>query len=91
MTQERYTIYDIETLGNLFTVVFKDFVTKKKKEFVIHESRNNFVPLMKFLRKLDDHEYILVGFNSIQFDAQVIEYMIRNYKTLRHLILNANP
>jgi hypothetical protein len=40
---------------------------------------------MKFLRKLKDYDYYLVGFNCIQFDAQVIQYMINNYDTLKRL------
>lgn len=82
-TIELYTVYDLETLVNLFTACFEDVKTGKKKHFVIHKSRNDFIPLMKFLRKLQRHNYWLVGFNCNQFDAQIIQYMINNYEIMK--------
>lgn len=81
--QEKYTIYDLETPANLFTAGFKDYTTKQRKNFVIHESRNDLVALMRFLRAIKQSEYTLVGYNCLQFDGQIIQYLINNYDTIK--------
>jgi hypothetical protein len=83
--QERYTVYDLETICNLFTGCFKDYETKQKKEFVIHNSRNDFEKLYTFLCALRSHKYYLVGFNNIDFDSQIIHFIMINYEYLKKL------
>lgn len=78
----RYTVYDIETISNLFTACFKDYATDRKKEFIIHESRNDFAELISFLVKLQKSDYYLVGFNSIEFDGQVLNFIMDNASQL---------
>lgn len=80
---ERYTVYDLETLANCFTAVFKNWETGAEKEFVIHESRNDIKSLMKFLKALHRHNYWLIGFNCNAFDAQILEYIIAKYKEMK--------
>lgn len=82
--EERYTIYDLETLANLFTGCFEDFDSDKKKDFVIADSRNDLVELVKFLRRLKRHNYSLVGFNCLQFDGQIIQYILNNYSKIKN-------
>ena len=84
MNTERYTVYDLETPANLFTAGFKDFATQQRKNFIIHESRNDFRPLMKFLRAILRHNYTLVGYNCLNFDGQILEYFIRNYNIIKN-------
>lgn len=84
MTNEKFTVYDLETPANLFTAGFKDFETKKRKNFVIHESQNDLHDLIKFLRAIIRTNYTLVGYNCIEFDGQIIQYLLNNYKTIRH-------
>lgn len=81
--KERYIIYDLETLSNLFTACFEDVATGNKKHFVIHESRNDFIPMMKFLKKVRDCGYCLVGFNCLEFDGQFIQWFFNNYDTIK--------
>jgi len=83
--QERYTVYDLETLCNLITGCFMDWETKKRKQFIIHESQNDFEELYKFLCALQEHRYYLVGYNNLDFDSQVIHFIMVNYKSLRKL------
>ena len=83
--QECYTVYDLETIKNLFTGCFKDYSTKQKKEFVIHESRNDFEELYKFLVALRTHSYYLIGYNNVEFDGQIIHFIMSNYKILSTL------
>jgi hypothetical protein len=82
MTEERYTIYDLETLANCFTAYFKDWKTGKEKYFVCSPWQNDLKPLLNFLRQIRDNGYTLVGFNCIGFDAQILEYLIFNRKKL---------
>jgi hypothetical protein len=82
---DKYTIYDIETLINLSTFCFKDFATQKKKEFVIHESRNDFLELVRFLSALVKNKYYLVGFNSIDFDGQVINFILSHWEQMKDM------
>lgn len=83
--ESRYTVYDLETLCNLITGCFKDFETGKRKAFVIHSSRNDFEELYKFLCALQKHRYYLVGFNNVEFDGQIIHFIMANYNVLRTL------
>lgn len=82
---ERYVIYDIETLSNCFTIAFKDYASGKSKFFVIHDKRNEFDMIIGWLRKFKRENYWMVGYNSIKFDGQVIEYLIQNRKMFKHL------
>lgn len=77
----KFAVYDVEILKNLFTVCFLDSETKKKKEFAIFNSTEPLKELIIFLKKLKKHDYFLVGFNNINFDAQLIEFILENYKT----------
>lgn len=81
---ERYTVYDLETLSNCFTAVFKDYTTGKEKEFVIHESRNDLIPLGKFLKQLWRNNYWLIGYNCNAFDAQILEYIFSKWDELKN-------
>lgn len=80
-----FTVYDIETLINLSTFCFKDYITGKKKEFVIHESRNDYFELIKFLTALRNNKYFLIGFNNVDFDGQIIHYMMVCYQLWKDL------
>lgn len=83
ITNERYAVYDIETIINLTTMCFKDYATKKKKQFVIHKSQNDFKALVKFLVSLSKNDYYLVGFNNLAFDGQVVQWILQNYDFLK--------
>jgi hypothetical protein len=83
--QERYTVYDLETICNLFTGCFQDFESKQKKQFIIHKSQNDFEQLYEFLFALRKYEYYLVGFNNVEFDGQIIHFIMCNYQQLRLL------
>jgi hypothetical protein len=67
-------VYDLETL-DLFSATFIDRDSDETKVFVISKSRNDKESLFKFLK---DEVAGLIGYNSLTFDAQVLEYMDRN-------------
>ena len=74
MEDKKIWFWDLETL-DIFTATFKNRETKEIKQFVISKSRDDRKEFFTFLK---DKVLGLIGFNSIYFDAQVLEFMYRN-------------
>lgn len=72
---KRYWVWDLETLSNIFTATFIDRDSDEVKTFVYNERVNQMKELMLFL---DSEVEGLIGYNSIFFDAQVIDYIYKN-------------
>lgn len=70
---KRIWIFDLETL-NYFTACFVDRDSDEIRTFVIGKDRDDRKLLFDFLNTEVDG---LIGYNSIFFDAQIIEYMYR--------------
>lgn len=62
-------IYDIETIINCFVICFKNTKTKEKKHFIIWNDIDQYDELMQFLKDCS----LLIGFNNIAFDAQIVQ------------------
>lgn len=69
-------VIDIETLINTFCLVAIDCKSSEEKLFVIHETRNDLKKLLEFLDGNIAGGEWHIGFNTISFDAQVIQYII---------------
>lgn len=74
MSIKRIWVWDLETL-NIFTATFIDRDSDEERVFVISESRDDRDAFFNFL---NNEVAGLVGYNSIHFDAQVLEYIYRN-------------
>lgn len=72
-------------MSNFFSATFMDYNSDKTNAFVIHESRNDIVPLMNFLRQLYRKRYTLVGFNCNNYDNQLIEFLAKHYGQFAYL------
>lgn len=72
-------VYDIETFCNFFSVTFKNLKTKEITVFVIHEDRNDIDELHAFI---NDAEKWLVGYNSFNFDNQLLNYIYKHHFSL---------
>lgn len=72
--EKRVWVYDLETL-DLFTATFIDRDSEETRVFVISKDKDERESLFKFLNKEVSG---LIGYNSVNFDGQVIEYMYRN-------------
>jgi len=83
--KEKYIIYDLECLSNFFSATFMDYNSDKSNAFVIHESRNDLVAMMSFLRQLYKKGYTLVGFNCNNYDNQLIEFLAKHYTQFCYL------
>jgi len=70
--------YDIETMQELFLINILDPELHEQHEFMVSRWHNNLDAMVKFI---DDHkDYYFVGYNNLRFDAQVVEWILRNYQ-----------
>jgi len=72
--KKRVWIYDLETL-NLFTATFMDRDSDEVRVFVLSNKRNDIKALFEFLQ---NEVQGLIGYNCINFDAQMLEFLYRN-------------
>jgi hypothetical protein len=70
-------IYDIETMQELFLFNVYDPQEDVSKEFLVSKWHNNLDALVKYVDEHPDHYW--VGYNNLRFDAQVVEWIMRNY------------
>lgn len=66
--------FDWEVYPNLATLVAREVGTKNYVKFIIHESQNDSEALIEWLATRP----ILIGFNSLDFDAQITEHVYRH-------------
>lgn len=78
----RIVTYDIETLANLYLYYDYENKTGDENVFIIHESRNDLVAFYNYIQAKGIGQ---VGLNNLSFDAQVDQWIIDNYHTLKHL------
>lgn len=69
-------VYDIETIKGYFLFVSYDLGKNKWNEFSICRSKNEIFNLLNYLESNKTRKF--VGFNNLNFDGQVIEYIWRN-------------
>ena len=67
----------METLNSGFLFLMKDVNSKKVESFTINETKNELINLANRLMK-GDIDY-LIGYNNVNFDAQVVEFILKNY------------
>lgn len=82
MSKNHY-VFDIETISNCFIACFEHYTGEEKKIFVVHKLRNDLPELLQFLQQLKQNKEWLIGFNSLAFDSQIIESMMRNKTILQ--------
>ena len=70
-------IYDIETMQELFLVCLYNPETQQWHEFQVSKNTNQIDSFVRFIEAHPDHYF--VGYNNLRFDAQVVEWIIRNH------------
>lgn len=75
-------VIDWETLINCSVLCAEHYKTDEKKNFVIHESRNDYPELIDFLETCKKEGSWHIGFNSISFDSQLTEYCLREKENM---------
>lgn len=68
-------VYDIECYRNLFLVVFMDTLSDEIRIFKIYRDIDERKELKKFL---ETEVKGLIGYNNLNYDSQLIEYIYRN-------------
>ncbi|UTJ05703.1 DNA polymerase domain-containing protein [Arcobacter roscoffensis] len=74
----KYYIYDLETFPNIFTCVMQNAQTKELRVFELSIRQNDLAKLLKTLQWLSKTDKILVGYNNLNFDYAVLQYLYKN-------------
>ena len=72
-------IYDIEVYTNFFCVTFKNPKSQEVKIFTIFEDTNDIDELYRFI---DNHTAWFIGYNSFNFDNQLLKYIHQKHSAL---------
>src|ERR1051326_7365653 len=70
-------IYDIETLRGMFLYVGYNVEESRWSQFEISRRRNDLYPLVKHL--LDGNIEYMVSYNGVNFDMQVLQFILNNH------------
>lgn len=68
--------YDIETMQELFLIDIYNPETNEHHEFIVSNWQNDLDSMIKFIEL--HNEYYFVGYNSLRFDSQVVEWIIKS-------------
>jgi len=74
---KKFYVYDLEVISNLFTATFLDRDSDEKRVFVLSQTRDDITALFTFLR---EEVAGLIGYNCLNYDSQILEYIFRNPK-----------
>jgi len=79
---KRHWVMDIETMSDFFCAVFEHYKEESVTEFVISFKENQIKKLVDFINKNIKSEEWHISFNGLDFDAQVIQYIIDHAQEL---------
>ncbi len=71
-------VVDVETSSNAFVLVATHYRTDETKVFVVHSLRNDFIEMMDFLENCAENGTYIIGFNSLNFDGQILHRLMVN-------------
>ena len=78
-----FLTYDIETFLSIFCVVFK--YQDRYKVFEISERKDEYEPLIAFLKEGAFKGWFFVGFNNVRFDGQVLQWLMEAKESFKKL------
>ncbi len=82
---KKYCLYDIETIKNCFLVVLEDYDTGNQITYKISDYHNDWKKMKTHWLSLIKKNYYFVGFNNIQFDSQIIEFILKKKRTAQEI------
>jgi len=82
-----YVVYDIESTKSCFLIVLRDFQSKKQVTYKISKFRNDYDLFVSHWKSLSSRNYYFVGFNNLDFDAQVIEFILKKPRTANEIYI----
>ncbi len=71
-------VIDWETLSNCSMLCVENYKTEERKTFIIHELQNDIIALVEFLEQCRDNDWWHIGFNTLNFDAQITQHVLKN-------------
>lgn len=74
---KRIWIYDLEVYHQLFSATFIDKDSDESRVFFVHKDIDQRAELFEFL---NNEVSGLIGYNCINYDSQIIEFLYRNSK-----------
>lgn len=77
--ENKYIIVDIETCANTFILNALEKDTGKKRSFIFFDNIDELTECVKFIKRCINHEYYWVTFNGVNFDLQIIYFILENY------------
>jgi hypothetical protein len=81
---------DYETIVNCFVAVFTDYTSDERRVFVINRGRNEFDEFVNFLQESRECGDWHLGYNNLQFDAQISEYVLQYHEHIKHAFEDAD-
>lgn len=86
-----YYIYDLETFPNIFSCVIQNAETKDLRVFELSSRKNDLEKFLKTLEWLSSTKKVLVGYNNLNFDYALLQFIYKNVKSfdLKGLIYQA--
>ena len=78
-TNNKAWVYDCEVYSNFFCVTFKNPKSQEVKIFTIFEDTNDIDELYRFI---DNHTAWFIGYNSFNFDNQLLKYIHQKHSAL---------
>jgi len=78
-------VHDIETLSSLFVACFIHYTSEESYTFVVHDKRNDLPALLEFLDRNRRNREKHISYNGLNFDSQVIQWILLNRRILLSL------
>ena len=80
MKKKNVWVYDIEVFENFFCIVLEEIDSEDPIRFIIHNLRNEYDDMIKFLKEEGKKNSLFFGFNNLSYDSQVVEHLIQEEK-----------
>jgi hypothetical protein len=83
-----YWVYDIEQYPNFHSCCAINVETGEKKDFVIHQSRDDRIKYLAWLNELQARGAGMIGYNNLKYDYPIIHHIIENAGTMTSIDLD---
>ena len=80
MRQRKFWVMDYETIVNCFVAVFESYGEEETLVFAVGKHSNDIKKFIDFLEESRDCKDWHLGYNNINFDAQITEFILANKK-----------
>ncbi len=82
---KKFCLYDCETIKNSFMVVLEDYDLGKQIVYKISDYCNDWKTMKEHWLSLTQRKYYFIGFNSLAFDSQIIEFILKKERKAQEI------